>query len=34
VRATFKASPSSPVMEFFLARGRTLTAKVTQFADS
>lgn len=34
VRATFKASPSSPVMEFFLARGRTLIAKVTQFADS
>lgn len=28
VSATFSASPSSPVMAFFLARGWILTAKV------
>ena len=29
VKETFKASPSSPVMAFFFARGWTLTAKLT-----
>src|SRR5712692_37010 len=34
VRDSFRASPSSPVMAFFLARGWTLTAKVTPAAVS
>jgi len=33
VRATFRASPSSPVIAFFLARGWTLTAKLTPWSD-
>lgn len=32
VRASFSASPTSPVMAFFLARGCTLIAKVTPAA--
>src|ERR1700684_3694846 len=34
VRESFKVSPSSPVIAFFLARGWTLTAKVIQLDDS
>jgi len=34
VRETLSASPSSPVIAFFLARGRILTAKVTPAGES
>src|SRR6202521_3774763 len=33
VRASFSASPTSPVMAFFFARGWTLTAKVAPLGD-
>ncbi len=33
VRESFQASPSSPVIAFFLARGWTLTANVTPPLD-
>src|ERR1035441_6572479 len=34
VRESFRASPTSPVMAFFFARGWTLTAKVAPLGES